>query len=97
VGQLETLGTRVMVSGPMTMQTVNALLLEAAPQFGGSDMEIDLSQVTEVDSGAISLLFEWLRQASSHNTNLVFVNPPDTLLSLASLYGVDGIIPYHTH
>jgi phospholipid transport system transporter-binding protein len=96
VGQLEKQGNRILVRGPMTMQTVNALLSEAPSQFNGSDMEIDLAQVTEVDSGAVSLLFEWLRQAFSHNASLVFVNLPDTLHSLALLYGVDGIIPY-TH
>ena len=81
----------------MTMHTINALLSEAAPHFSGSDLEIDLAQVTEVDSGAICVLFEWLRQTSSQNTELIFVNIPDTLLSLAALYGVDGIIPHHTH
>lgn len=94
--QLEKQGSRVMVSGPITMQTVNALLAEVASLPGGSDLQIDLGQVTEVDSGAVCLLFEWLRQAHNHNTSLMFVNLPDTLCSLATLYGVDEYIPHHT-
>jgi len=97
VAQLEKKGSRVKVSGPITMQTVTALLAEVASLPGGSDLEIDLAQVTDVDSSAVSMLFEWLRQAHNRNTSLMFANLPGTLLSLAALYGVDELIPHHTH
>lgn len=98
MGQItEKQGGGLAVSGAMTMQTVNILLSEFSAQLAGRDLEIDLKEVTEIDSAAVSLLFEWLRQAHARNVSLAFVNLPDTLVSLVSLYGVDGIIPHHTH
>lgn len=81
----------------MTMERVNALLGESAGVFAAENMEMDLSDVTEVDSAAISLMFEWLRQAHGHNTSLVFVNLPANLINIATLYGVLDLIPHHTH
>lgn len=91
---IERQGNRLMVSGAMTMQTVNALLAEVAPMLVDADLQMDLGQVTEVDSAAISLLFEWLRQAHHRKVGMTFTNIPDTLASLASLYGVDDLIPH---
>jgi phospholipid transport system transporter-binding protein len=90
-------GSRLVLSGAMTMQTVNVLLAEAVTLLTDAELEMDLSHVTEVDSAAISLLFEWLRQAHSRKASLTFANMPAALVSLVSLYGVDGIIPHRTH
>ncbi|TSA49061.1 MAG: STAS domain-containing protein [Nitrosomonadales bacterium] len=90
-------GSRLVLSGAMTMQTVNALLAEAVTLLTDAELEMDLGQVTEVDSAAVSLLFEWLRLAHGRKASLTFANMPATLVSLVSLYGVDGIIPHRTH
>ena len=81
----------------MTLENVDALLSESTSAFTSDNMEIDLSGVSEVDSTAVSLMFEWLRQAHSRNTSLVFVNVPSNLVSIATLYGVLDIIPQHHH
>lgn len=81
----------------MTVESVNALLAESNAMFAAQNMQMDLAAVDEVDSAAISLLFEWLRQAHARNTSLVFVNLPSNLVSLATLYGVLDLIPQHTH
>jgi phospholipid transport system transporter-binding protein len=90
-------GNCLQVQGAMTMENVNALLAESAPVFDSNNLEMDLSAVPDVDSAAISLLFEWLRQAHARNASLVFVNLPSNLASLASLYGVLDLIPHHQH
>jgi phospholipid transport system transporter-binding protein len=90
-------GNRLQVQGAMTMENVNALLAESTPAFDSNNLEMDLSGVPDVDSAAISLLFEWLRQAHVRNASLVFVNLPSNLASLASLYGVLDLIPQHQH
>lgn len=81
----------------MTMESVNALLAESNSIFAADNLEMDLSAVSDVDSAAISLLFEWLRQAHSRNASLVFVNLPSNLANMATLYGVLDLIPQHTH
>ena len=90
-------GNRIRVSGAMTMLSVPALLDESAAVFVDDNLEVDLAQVDEVDSAALSLLFEWLREAHARNASLVFVNLPANLTSLATLYGVLDFIPQHTH
>jgi len=75
----------------MTVDQVNALLAESrAFSMPG---EIDLSQVSDVDTTAVSLLFEWQRQARNQNSKISFSNLPENLASLATLYGVSELIP----
>jgi phospholipid transport system transporter-binding protein len=90
-------GNTLLISGSMTMDSVDDLLRESQSLITAGNLEIDLSGVPEVDSAGVSILFEWLRLANSRNANLVFVNLPDTLLNLATLYGVVDLIPRHTH
>ena len=79
------------VSGPMTVEIANALLEESGALAMPS--EIDLNQVSEVDTTAISMLFEWQRKAQAQNNKITFLNLPDNLVSLARLYGVSDLIP----
>jgi len=90
----------------MTVESVNALLDESIAVFtadnslanlAGNHLEVDLSGVTEADSSAIALIFEWLRRAYSRKATLVFTNLPADLTSLATLYGVIELIPQHSH
>lgn len=94
---IEARGNTLRVSGAMTLENVDALLGESVEAFTSDNMEIDLSGVSEVDSTAVSLMFEWLRQARSRNARLVFVNVPPNLVNMATLYGVLDIIPQHHH
>ncbi len=55
-------------------------------------LSIDLSDVTEVDSTAVSLLLKWRREALRLNKRLRYINLPQNLLSLASLYDVEELI-----
>ena len=81
----------------MTFENVNALLEESDAAFTAENLELDLSGVSEVDSAAVSLMFEWLRQAHKRNISLTFVNLPSNLVNIATLYGVLDLIPQHHH
>lgn len=81
----------------MTLENVNALLEESNAAFTAENLEMDLAGVSEVDSTAVSLMFEWLRQAHKRNISLTFVNLPSNLVNMATLYGVLDIIPQHHH
>lgn len=81
----------------MTMAQMNSLLAESAAFLTSRETVIDLAEVSEVDTSAISLLFEWLRRAHSHKCKLVFSSLPQNLISLATMYGVLELIPQSSH
>lgn len=81
----------------MTMEHVNAYLKESVSIFTPGAIEVDLGGVDEADSSALTLVFEWLREAKKANAELVFVNLPASLISLATLYGVLELIPQRAH
>ncbi|HEY0338883.1 MAG TPA: STAS domain-containing protein [Burkholderiales bacterium] len=83
---------RCNVQGPLTMANVTGVLAQGAGLFQGSDVLVDLSGVTEVDSSAVSLLLEWRRQAFAAKHRIVYVNLPSNLKSLADLYGVSDLL-----
>lgn len=94
---IETQGNTLRISGAMTLENVNALLEESNAAFTAENLEMDLAGVSEVDSTAVSLMFEWLRQAHKRNISLTFVNLPANLVNMATLYGVLDLIPQHHH
>ena len=91
-GQISAEGGRVRISGPVTFATA-AALGAAAEQYLGAEGVVDLSAVTEVDSAALSLLFEWQRTARRRQCAVSFCNLPVSLTSLAELYGVTELSP----
>jgi phospholipid transport system transporter-binding protein len=86
-------GDRLQVSGNLTMETVTTLYNADLRANGGGALTIDLAQVETVDSAAVSLLLSWQRRAQRDNMNLCFANLPPNLVSLARMYGVDGMLP----
>jgi len=84
---------RCTLSGPVTLETVLALREAGLQQLTTlQQMTVDLSGVTEVDSSALSLLFEWRRTAQAAGRRIRYSNLPENLSSLAALYGVSDLI-----
>lgn len=81
-------GDRLHVSGSLTMGTIGTLFNDAMLPLESKVWTVDLAQVEVADSSAVSLLLGWMRNAQRHEAKLTFVNVPDNLRSLASLYGV---------
>jgi phospholipid transport system transporter-binding protein len=54
--------------------------------------EIDLAQLTAVDSAAVATLLAWRRAAQAQGHTLRFRNLPANLQSLAQLYGVADLL-----
>lgn len=85
----------------MTINQVDVLLAESKALQMPAELEVDLAQVAEVDTVALSLIFEWLRHAAANKANIKLVNLPANLVSLATLYGVLALIPQsgtsHSH
>ena len=85
-------GDKLCVQGPITIGNVAAVIEQGITLFNHPDLVIDLAQVTEVDSSAVSMLLEWRRKAHEHNQQLSFSNMPKNLKNLAQLYGVSELI-----
>lgn len=58
-----------------------------------SRVVIDLAEITQVDSSAVSMLLEWVRVAQTHDQEIEFINLPANLADLIELYDVDDLIP----
>ena len=75
------------------MSNVEALLEEGRRLFVDGEVTVDLSAVSEVDSTAVSLLLQWLRDAEGRGQRLSFSRLTPNIHSLATLYGVTDLIP----
>jgi phospholipid transport system transporter-binding protein len=96
-------GDRLYLSGAVTLANVTALLEQArVPLADGvralagislDVREVDLGEVTELDSSLIAALLAWMREAKSRGQPLAFFRLPPDLLTLAQLYGVAQLLP----
>jgi phospholipid transport system transporter-binding protein len=53
---------------------------------------VDLAEVSEMDSALLALLLAWLRDARTREQTIAVANPPESLRTIARLYGVDRLI-----
>jgi phospholipid transport system transporter-binding protein len=86
-------GASLRVEGPVHMVNARALMSEGNALLEAGVTTIDMGAVTEVDSSAVSLLLEWQRTAAGRKASLRFANLPESLKSLAALYGVTDLLP----
>jgi ABC-type transporter Mla MlaB component len=57
-----------------------------------SGREVDLAGLTHADSAALAVLLALKRRAAADGAEIAFTSVPDTLLSLARVYGVDALV-----
>ena len=86
-------GERMLVSGSVTLGNVAQLLEEGRRHVDEGVRIVDLGEVTEMDSALLALLLAWLRDAKTHGHPLEFARLPESLRTIARLYGVDELIP----
>jgi len=91
---LEALGDgRFALRGPVVFATAGELLAEGNRLFAGSpQVRIEMAAVTRVDSAALALLIEWLRQAKASGQSLSFQAMPEKLRAIAKLTGAGDIL-----
>jgi phospholipid transport system transporter-binding protein len=83
---------RCTLKGAVTLENALALREQGLRLLTAPEVSLDLAGVTEVDSTALSLLFEWRRAALAANRRIRYVNLPENLTSLARLYGVTELV-----
>ena len=86
-------GDRILVEGPLTLDTVPALAGEIEPHLASGAAIVDFGGVTDIDSSAVALVLEWRRQAERRGVALRLANAPEALQNLAKLYGVLELLP----
>ena len=86
-------GDKLSVQGPITFTNVEEVIEQGINLFDKTELVVDLKQVTEVDSSAVSVLLEWQRTARKNNQRLFFTNIPENLKNLTQLYGVTELVP----
>lgn len=86
---------RFQLQGAVTTANANALREAGLRAFAGHGgvVELDMTAVTDVDSAALSLLFEWRRQLAGQGRGLRLHGLPSNLRSLATVYEVLDLIP----
>jgi phospholipid transport system transporter-binding protein len=86
-------GPRMIVSGPVTLANAGPLLEEGRRHLADGVQSVDLAEVSEMDSALLGLLLAWVREARLHERSLQFTNLPESLRTIARLYGVDRLLP----
>jgi phospholipid transport system transporter-binding protein len=91
---IEREGNKVYIRGSVTVDNVVEITQQGMSLLDDDNLIVDLGGIAEVDSSAVSMLFEWLRMAQARSQQLQLVNIPENLNSLVQLYGVtDFILP----
>ena len=81
------------VEGVLDFDSVAALAGEGARLLSGpGPVDVDLNGVSEANSAALALLLEWLDLARRRKLKLRFHHLPDSLVRLAALSNVSGLL-----
>lgn len=85
-------GSGFRIDSPITMANVSQLIAESDVLFNHGEVVVDFGGVMEVDSSAVSLMLNWLREGNERGRQFRFTNLPENLKSLAAVYGVLDLI-----
>lgn len=77
----------------MVIGTAARLKEAGLAALAGDVKTIDLASVDEADSSAVAVLLAWTRNAQEKKRPLSIVNAPESVRSLAALYGVADLLP----
>jgi phospholipid transport system transporter-binding protein len=79
----------------LTVNTAKTALEAGLRAIEGGQTEINLAQLTAVDSAAVATLLAWQRAARERGAVLRFSNLPANLKSMIELYGVADLLQHH--
>ena len=86
-------GDRWVLSGEIDFDSVPSLLTHpGANMVRGSNVRVDLAEVTRVDSAGLAMMVEWLREAQDKGLGISFNNVPEQLQSMARICGLEEIL-----
>lgn len=77
----------------ITMANAGDIAAAGVAAIQSGDTTIDLGAVTRCDSSAVAAMLAWQRVAAAKKLQLQVLGGPRGLGSLASVYGVDELLP----
>ena len=85
---------RIVIGGDLIFCSVMTVLGQILEKMAGhTQVTIDMSKVKAVDSAALAMLLECMREAKKHTQSLSIIAVPQSLRVLAKVSGLDTIIP----
>lgn len=85
-------GNQCFVTGDLDFSTVEKLWKDSLPLLAQlSEIKFDLSKVSSANSAGITLLIEWVKYANREKKSISFKNIPTSIMSLATISGVDEL------
>jgi len=92
--ELQDLGDgRFALTGEMSFVSAERILKASEKPFEEhTQLEIDLSGVTESDSAGLALLLEWVTWANHTVREIRFVGMPERVMAIAKTTEVDGLL-----
>jgi len=76
----------------LTVHNAKSVLDAGLRAIAGGQTQIDLGELTVVDSAAVATMLAWQRAARGDGKSLVFSNLPANLQSLVNLYDVADLL-----
>jgi len=91
---LEDLGEgRIALGGEMTFDTAEKILRASEKMFEEhTQLEVDLSDVTESDSAGLALLLEWVTWANHTVREIRFTSVPEKIHAIAKTTEVEPLL-----
>ncbi|MFM8700678.1 MAG: lipid asymmetry maintenance protein MlaB [Hyphomicrobiales bacterium] len=83
---------RLALSGPLTMNSVGKCYHGLAIPLTTTDIRIDLSGVTDVDSSAVALLTTLIRQTEAKGSRVHLESLPQSIFDIAGIYDVGALL-----
>ena len=85
--------TEFKLNGALTADEVPELFAQSQRwKTSALPSQIDLSALNKTDSSAVALLLEWQSWAKAQGQHIEFLNPPDTLRTIAGLSQVESLL-----
>ena len=84
---------RFALRGDVSFRTAEAILRSSDRLFKGkSDLELDLTDVSQTDSAGLALLLEWMRKAAATGCEIRFANIPEKMQAIAIASDLDDFL-----
>ena len=82
----------IVIVGELTMNRVAEAMKRVISASKNQDLRIDLSGVTDADSSAVAFLLNCKRIARQRRINVQFTSVPESIVTLADIYGLKSVI-----
>jgi phospholipid transport system transporter-binding protein len=77
----------------LTFPAANEALQQGYAAIDAGETVFDLGGVRSADSAGVAVMLAWQRRAQAQGKHLSYINVPCNVHSLASVYGVEALLP----